>query len=241
MSVGQSFVCIFLVRIHLFRKIKAFKPVQPLFLYRFVMFVGCVNFVRPQEEFMRNEIAINRDLVGNLMIYLATECKPLYHTKLIKLLYLIDEESTRRNVSPLTWLSYKAWKLGPVSQEVYYSKNASENRFAGYVRFVHKKDAVLVEPVAVFDDSEFSDLDLEVMRDVVNVYGKMSSDDLIAITHAENSLWRKTVDENGIRFCKENNTSDIDIDFSELIDHDGMKKTVFFSALEGKWLESGIL
>ena len=150
MSVGQSFVCIFLARIHLFRKIKAFKPVQPLFLYRFVMFVGCVNFVRPQEEFMRNEIAINRDLVGNLMIYLATECKPLYHTKLIKLLYLIDEESTRRNGSPLTWLSYKAWKLGPVSQEVYYSKNASENRFAGYVRFVHKKDAVLVEPVAVF-------------------------------------------------------------------------------------------
>lgn len=190
---------------------------------------------------MYSGIKINKALVGNLMVWLATECRPLYHTKLLKLLYLIDEEATRRYGSPITWLTYKAWKFGPVSQDVFYSKNPKENRFEGYVRFVHKKDAVLVEPVAVFDDSEFSDLDLEVMRDVVNVYGKMSSDDLISITHAENSLWRKTVDENGIRFCKENNTSDIDIDFSELIDHDGMKKTVFYSALEGKWLESGIL
>lgn len=189
---------------------------------------------------MYSGIKINKALVGNLMVWLATECRPLYHTKLLKLLYLIDEEATRRYGSPITWLTYKAWRFGPVSQDVFYSKNPKENRFEGYVRFVHSGEKVIVEPVAAFDDSEFSEMDMEVIRDVVARYGNCTSSKLVSVTHAKDSLWHKTVEENGIRFSEENRTSDVEIDFSDLVEHDGMKKTIFYSALEGKWLDSGI-
>lgn len=67
-------------------------------------------------------IQSNKDLVGNLIILLANRCKPLYHTKLMKLLFFIDKEATEVKGTPITWLDYKAWKLGPVSPELFYSK-----------------------------------------------------------------------------------------------------------------------
>ena len=59
----------------------------------------------------------NRNLIGNILILLSTRCKPLYHTKLLKLLYLIDEEATKRTGTPLTWLSYNVWQFGPVGEQ----------------------------------------------------------------------------------------------------------------------------
>jgi len=41
-------------------------------------------------------VDVNKEKIGNLMIYLADNLMPLYHTKLIKLMYLIDV-SYRRN------------------------------------------------------------------------------------------------------------------------------------------------
>ena len=60
-------------------------------------------------------IQVNKDKIGNLIVLLAGRLKPLYHTKLIKLLYLIDEEAVKDGGIPITWLDYKAWQYGPVS------------------------------------------------------------------------------------------------------------------------------
>jgi len=185
-------------------------------------------------------IQINKELIGNLLILLAERCKPLYHTKMMKLLFLIDQKATLEKGAPLTWLEYKAWKRGPVSQDLFYSKNEGHNKFSNYVHF-DKKDkhnSVLVRPIRDFDDSEFSEWDLEIIEKVLSVYGQKTADELIQVTHEKDSLWYKTISKSGVKFSTDNQTSDEVLNFLELIDDDGFKKSIYFSTLENLELKS---
>lgn len=182
---------------------------------------------------------INKRLIGNLIVLLSEKCRPLYHTKLLKLLYLLDEESTKRTGSPVTWLSYNVWQFGPVSEDVYFSKLEGFNKFSEFVRFEHISDGkYIIRPVVKFDDSEFSDLDLQIIEDVVKKFGKLNTKQLIEITHAKDSLWEKTKRASGIQFSELNKTSPVTLDFSDLLDNDGFKKTVYYNTLENIELQS---
>jgi hypothetical protein len=44
--------------------------------------------------------------VGNVVVYLSERIKPLYKTKLLKLLYLLVEECIKRNGVPMFGLEY---------------------------------------------------------------------------------------------------------------------------------------
>ena len=169
-------------------------------------------------------IKANKELIGNLMILLATECKPLYHTKLLKLLYLIDEESVKRTGVPITWLNYKAWMHGPVTEDVYYSKYKRHNKFSDYVLFSLSEDgSCIIKPVAEFKDSEFSDMDLYIISDVIEKHGKKTSNQLVKLTHNNGSLYDATKKKYDIEFSKDNCTSDINIDFQELLRTDSQR------------------
>lgn len=189
---------------------------------------------------MSQGIQMNIELVGNLIILLAERCKPLHHTKMMKLLFLIDEESTRVKGAPITWLDYKAWKFGPVSPELFYSKNKGYNKLSRFVSFENAggNNSCSVKPVKPFDNSEFSEWDLEIIESVIAKYGKLNTSKLIDITHENNSLWKKTVREHGIRFSEENMTSDKSLDFLKLIDTDRYKKSVYYSTLENIEIQS---
>ena len=181
----------------------------------------------------------NKELIGNVMVLIANRCKPLYHTKLLKLLYLIDEKATLKTGAPITWLTYNAWQYGPVAEDVYYSKNAGYNKFSKYVKFEHaSKNKYIVKPVVVFDDAEFADSDLSIINDVLEEYGHLSTKELIGITHSGGSLWNKTVKCLGINFSESNKTSDIPLDFVELIENDGFKKTVYYTTMENIELQA---
>ena len=184
-------------------------------------------------------IKLNKDLIGNLMLFLAEKCQPLCQTKLLKLLYFVDEESTRRYGTPITWLSYRVWKLGPVAQDVFFCKYPGTNRFSEYVKFDCQGNTCFVKPVTTFNNSEFSDLDMKLVSHVVEKYGHLSARQLVALTHKKGSLWSNTKEKEHITFTTDNNTSEAELDFSELLD-DGMKKTIYYNALESKLMESGI-
>ena len=64
----------------------------------------------------RNQL---NDKIGNLLNYLSSRIPNLSLTKALKLLYLIDETSYQRSGSPITWLEYKVWEMGPVAEELY--------------------------------------------------------------------------------------------------------------------------
>jgi len=185
-------------------------------------------------------IKTNKELIGNLIIFLAERCNPLYHTKMMKLLFLIDQESTLEKGIPMTWLEYKAWKFGPVSPDLYYSKNDGYNKFSNYVSFDKKvkNNSVQVVPIKKFDDSEFSDWDIEIIDKVLKLYGQKTSEELIQLTHKKDSLWDKTVKRAGVKFSTSNKTSDEVLNFLELIDNDDYKKSIYFSTLENLEIKS---
>ena len=184
---------------------------------------------------------INKGLIGNLIIMLSEHCKPLYHTKLLKLLYLIDEEATKRIGAPITWLSYNVWQFGPVAEDIYFSKMEGVNKFSEFVRFELVSDGkYIIRPINKFDDSDFSDLDLQIIEDVIKKYGHLNTKQLIELTHAKDSLWEKTKKMYDIQFSDQNKTSSISLNFSELLDDDGFKKTIYYNTLENIELSSSI-
>lgn len=175
----------------------------------------------------------NKDLIGNLIIYIANHCKNLHQTKLIKLLYLIDEESVRQTGAPITWLEYEVWEKGPVAKDVYFSKFNGSNRFCSYVDFKETSiNNYQVVPKKGFNVSEFSEKEMNLIDNVLKLYGGKRSDELIDITHQEDSLWSKAKSENNIEFSNNCHLSDTIIDFKELIKNDGFKLTSYYASLE---------
>ena len=177
-------------------------------------------------------IQVNKDKIGNLIVLLATRLKPLYHTKLIKLLYLIDEESVRQTGTPITWLEYDAWQKGPVPADIYFSKLPYANKVNEYVSFEERSNKYLVVKKKEFNDGNFSEVDLEIINNVLRDFGKKTSSELIDITHQPGSLWSKIVEEKNVRFSHDNHTSNESIDFSRLIANDKFKQFNYWAARE---------
>src|SRR6476620_7052501 len=63
------------------------------------------------------------ELLGNTILFLEDKIRPLYKTKLLKLIYLLDELSTARCGIPFLGLDYKLWQAGPVNSDLYEELN----------------------------------------------------------------------------------------------------------------------
>lgn len=181
-------------------------------------------------------MTVNKDLIGNLIIYIVDYCKnnslPLYQTKLLKLLYLIDEESVRQTGTPITWLEYDVWQKGPVPTDIYFSKLPYTNKVNEYVSFEERNNKFLVVKMKEFNDGNFSEVDLEIINSVLHKFGKKNSDELIEITHQPGSLWSKIVEQKNVRFSHDNQTSNESIDFFQLIADDKIKRFNYWAARE---------
>lgn len=182
-------------------------------------------------------IAVNKDKIGNLLALLATRLKPLYQTKMIKMVYLIDELKVKDNGVPLTWLDYKVWQFGPVAPELYYLRD-NNTVFSNYVGAVRDSNGTLIVPKQEFNKSKFSARDMRIIEEAIRLYGNMNAEELVDLTHGEGSLWSITKDENNIDFSSQiANTSNISMNLSRLIDDDekldnycGAKDTMMFKS-----------
>lgn len=176
-------------------------------------------------------VSVNSKKVGAVLAYLSFKIPNVQLRKLMKILYLIDEESVRDRCIPLTWLDYYAWAKGPVSPEVYDIKNGAFGDFVKCERgsddkwhvFPIKKAAYLIDK----DMLELSSYEQELIDDVIFRSIDKSADDLTDFTHKSGSLWRNVVDNNSIDFS-ENGKSDFLIDLSQLNDQEG--KEIFEDA-----------
>lgn len=182
-------------------------------------------------------IAVNKDKIGNLLVLLATRLQPLYQTKMIKIVYLIDELKVKDNGVPLTWLDYKVWQFGPVAPELYYLRD-NNTVFSNYVGAVRDSNGTLIVPKQEFNKSKFSARDMRIIEEAIRLYGNMNAEELVDLTHGVGTLWSITKDENNIDFSSQiANTSNISISLSRLIDDDekldnycGAKDTMMFKS-----------
>ncbi len=169
----------------------------------------------------------NIDKVGNLIIFFADKVPNLYLTKLLKLLYIIDEISMSETGVPVTWLEYRVWKKGPVAIDIYKDLTFENSEMLeGFAEGIKDHIGTKVKSTNKFDDGEFSDYELELLERVVVDYGRKSTDDLIDFLHKENSLWHLEVEKEGLVFDN-GGTSTITIDLNQ-INKDNPTRTDLF-------------
>lgn len=175
------------------------------------------------------------DKIGNTLIYLTKEIGSCSKTKLLKLIYILDELSIKRSGIPFLNLRYELWKFGPVAQDVFIELSSKPNKLSPFIEREISDSGIFVKPSASFNDDEFTDVDIELMDEVLKMYGDKSANDLIQVTHRENSPWRNTAIANGILedlTNEEISSTNIQIDMTDLVAFDDRKKQLYEDYIE---------
>ena len=140
----------------------------------------------------------SRVRLGNAVMYIAARAKYPYKTEVLKLLFLMEERMVQKYHVPMLSIPYSVWRLGPVSVDVFEELSDGPVLLADFVTLQFNGQGIRITPSREFDEDEFSDAELEVMQEVMEKYGDMNSDQLIAETHREGSLWFETAKEHGL-------------------------------------------
>jgi len=174
------------------------------------------------------------DKIGNTMVYLSKNIKRLSKTKLLKLLYILDEISIKSSGIPFLNLQYKVWKYGPVSAELFIDLS-QKNDLGKLKDFIKKDKEGHIHANADFVDDEFSDSDIDLMDKVISKYGKLSANDLIDFTHRPDGLWYETAKKNNVLTLLQNeetNNTDFVIDMRSLVSDDPIKSRIYDDYVE---------
>lgn len=170
------------------------------------------------------------DKIGNTLIYLTEKLGALSKTKLLKLLYLLDEVSVKKSGIPFINLHYDVWKFGPVDRDIYIELSSEPSLLKSYIHRVVQQDRSYISGRQIFNDDEFSDNDIDLMDFIISEFGDKNSRELVAYTHKKGSPWYKLAQENGLLKQLENeelNSTELEIDLSELVAYDERKKEIF--------------
>ena len=177
---------------------------------------------------------VNMEKNGALLAYIAEKNPGIHLRKLLKMVYLIDEKFMEKRGFPLTWFNYQVWEKGPVAPEVYAVKDGA---FDDYVTCRKNKDGKnIVTPVLQHDYligkqmEAYSLYEMEIIDSVIDAYCGKSADELTDITHRDDSLWTKIVNEQKVVFV--DGKSDVEIPLSRLNDSDEEKSAVYEEALD---------
>ena len=142
--------------------------------------------------------ASDRMKLGNTCVYMAQRIPNLSKTKLLKMLYFMEEYSVLRFNTPFLGLPFEVWQAGPVVKDVFVDLSEIPVLLDGFVERVQEDGATYVKPVVEFCDDEFSDNDIVVMDDVIKRYGNKTATELVQLTHKEGSPWWKTAKEHSL-------------------------------------------
>lgn len=162
----------------------------------------------------------NRKRLGNILVYIAQHTDRPCKTKVLKLIYLMEERWILTTHTPFTGLPFEVWQHGPVEKDVFIDLSDGPTLLHDYVAMRNDGDSTYIEALRDFDEDEFSDNELRMMESVIKKYGSKSANELVNLTHQENSLWYREAKEHGLLEVFKNsrcNSSDVEIDFSKAL------------------------
>lgn len=171
--------------------------------------------------------------LGNAIVYIAEHVPDLSKTKLLKLLYLMEEYSVRRFHTPFLGVPYEVWQAGPVIKDVFIDLSEQPVLLDGFISRIVKDGKTFIVAATQFNDDEFSDNDMLVMDDILRKYAQLTAKELVRLTHKEDSLWHKTANRHNLLAAfreKRMNNSDYEINFSEELS--GCAKEFYTEQLE---------
>lgn len=177
------------------------------------------------------------DKIGNSIIYICENVPSLNKTKLLKLLYLLEESSAQMFHTPFFGIEFKTWRYGPVAPEIFIDLSgdlSTPMMLKDYIKLESTRGGtMLVKPKKEFDDGEFSDNDITVLDNVISKYGKKTADMLVRHLHKPGSAWDVAVKKNGLQEIFEEgitNSSDIPVDVTLSLSNDD--KNRYYSTRE---------
>ena len=177
---------------------------------------------------------VNKEKNGALLAYIAEKDPEIHLRKLLKMVYLIDEKFMVTRGFPLTWFNYQAWEKGPVAPEVYAVKKGA---FGDYVKCQKNREGKnIVTPVLQHDYligkqmEAYSLYEKEIIDSVIDAYSGKTADECTNITHQEDSLWTRIVDEQKVVFV--NGKSDVEIPLTRLNEGNEEKAAIYEEALD---------
>ena len=161
---------------------------------------------------------MEKEKVGSLLHLIAKKSKVIYLTRLLKLIYLIDEKSILEIGVPVTSFEYRVAENGPLVVDLWNNLKNS-NLFYKYITVTKDsiEDGYKITPVGEPDETLFSEYELELINNTVRDYRGYSTRELIDHIHEkDNSLWKDIVFKNSISF-EITKLSEHIIDFRDLI------------------------
>lgn len=164
------------------------------------------------------------DKIGNAIIYLAEKIPELSKTKLLKLLYLLEESYVKKYQLPFLNLEFEVWQAGPVARDIFIDLSDEPNLLKDYIRIKKKSDGTYIKPVSKFSDDEFSDNEIEMLDLIIEHFGSMTAAELVNRTHQKNSNWYAIAKSKGLLELfkdKMTNSSDEKIDLTWYLDEKG--------------------
>lgn len=171
--------------------------------------------------------------VGQTVVYIAAKIPNLSKTKLLKLLYILDEISIKRSGIPILNLKYKVWKFGPVSEELFVDLSSEPTLLDKFIRRDNEGNFII--PKISFNDDEFSDNDIELIDFVIEKFGDKSAKELVSYTHRVNAPWYNTAKENSVLDLLEKekiNNTEFVIDMRQIVSHDARKLEIYSEYVE---------
>lgn len=162
------------------------------------------------------------DKIGNAIIFLSKKMDDLNKTKILKVLFLLEEASIKKYGYPFFGIDFQIWKLGPVVKDIFIDLSEdSPELLSDYIKRDENNPSVFTGKTE-FNDDEFSDNDIELLKLISDFAKDKSATALIKYTHSNNSLWRKSAISYGVLELLEQelrNSTEFNIDFSLLFEN----------------------
>ena len=148
----------------------------------------------------------------------------LCETKLLKLLYLLEETFAKKYQLPFLNLEFEVWQAGPVARDIFIDLSDEPLLLKDYISIEKRSDSTYIKPITGFSDDEFSDNEIDMLDLVVEHFGSLTATDLVKRTHQKNSNWYTIAKNKGLLDLFENrltNSSDEKIDLTWYLDEKG--------------------
>ncbi|MFI3297424.1 MAG: Panacea domain-containing protein [bacterium] len=182
---------------------------------------------------MRYIVGSEREKIGNAVIYIANRVSELSKTKLLKLLYIMEEYSVKTYYTPFLGLNFEVWQHGPVAKDIFIDLSSTPVLLEEFINKEITGKTIYYTAKKSFNEDEFSQNDISVMDAVLEQYKDFNASKLVEVTHKEGSLWYKAAKENDLIVAFEEkiaNSSDCILDLSELLC--GVEKDFYKEQLE---------
>ena len=175
--------------------------------------------------------------LGNSLIYLSERVGELNKTKILKLLFLLEEASIKKYGYPFFGIDFQLWVRGPVIKDIWI--DLSEDNLILLKQFIKRADydKNLFVSVSDFNDDEFSDNDIELLEIITQFAKNKNAKDIVEFTHNDNSLWKKSAVKNGVYedlINEKVNSTEHLIDFSLLFEDNNFLRNKYQNAIENK-------